>query len=381
MNHKRILVMLACLLVLTGCAHKDNPTDENIPTQNNVVEGESGGYSIITPFKSSLLRQIYAQNYREIDTIEIGRRLQDISKNYFSPKDYLVSEGSVITIARYNELVTSRSDSNPYGLNPERNSSPFIENVVDAQGVVTGQISIPNPRFVKSLYEVNFYKDANRETLSGVSIAVVLNRHQTYDAELGLTYPISDNSLYQVANDMIAMQLNAYLRTLPNMKDVPVMISFYVQDSTQDNIVGNYLPGKFIGHGLFEGNNASTALKKNVEMWYLLNSNEASVNVPDTYSNFNLFKNKVKTFLDDESIGVVGQAFTVNNNVEEIQIDINLGAKTELEIYGLTQYLSTTITDLSSINVPTVVHVKMFQNSRAIITYKPGSTPVVQFLY
>lgn len=380
MNRKIVLVLLI-LVFLTACSQKNNESDDNIPTQNNIVEGVSGGYSIITPFQSSLLRQIYAQNYREIDTIEIGRRLQDISKEYFSPKDYLVSEGSLITIARYNELVTSRSDSNPYGLNPERNSDPFVENITDSQGIVTGQVTIPNPRFVKSLYEINFYKDSNREQLNAASIAVVLNRHQIYDADNGLSQEISDASLFQVANDMIAIQLNAYLRTLPNMKDIPIMISFYVQDSAQDNLVGNYLPGKFIGHGIFEGSNASTTLKKNNEAWYLLNSNEASVNVPDTYSNFSLFKNQVSSFLNDESVGIVGQAFTVNNNVQNIQIDINLGAKTELEIYGLTQYLATTIDELNATNVPTVINVKMFQNTRAIVTFMQGSSPQVQFLY
>lgn len=379
--NRKLLILLLIVLIITGCTQKKDESDDNIPTQNNIVEGVSGGYSIITPFQSSLLRQIYAQNYREIDTIEIGRRLQDISKEFFSPKDYLVSEGSLITIARYNELVTSRSDSNPYGLNPERDSAPFKENIVNSEGVVTGQVTIPNPRFVKSLYEINFYKDSNREKLNGASIAVVLNRHQVYDAENGLTQEISDGSLFQVANDMIAIQLNAYLRTLPNTKDIPIMISFYVQDSALDNLVGNYLPGKFIGYGLFQGNNASTTLKKNNDAWYLLNSNEASIKIPDTYSNFNLFKNKVTSFLNDESVGVVGQAFTVNNNVQNIQIDINLGAKTELEIYGLTQYLSTTIDELNATNVPTVINVKMFQKSRAIVTVMPGSSPSVQFLY
>lgn len=378
---RKSLILLVLVLLLGGCVKKEVVDESEIPEQNNVVEGESGGYSIITPFQSSLLRQIYAQNYREIDTIEIGRRLQDLSKEYFSPKNYLVSEGRIITIARYNELVTSRSENNPYGLNPERDTQPFIENVKDSTGKVVNQVTIPNPRFVRSLYEINFYKDSNRETLNAMSVAVVLNRHQIYDEANGLTHAISDESLFQVANDMIGVQLNAYLRTIPELKNVPIMIAFYVQDSSQDNLVGNYLPGKFIGHGVFEGSNASTGLKKNQEAWYLLNSNEASVNIPDTYSNFILFKNKVTDFLSDESIGIVGQAFTINKTVQHIQIDINLGAKTELEIYGLTQYLNSAITEINATNVETVIHVKMFQNSRAIITLNPGSQPVVQFLY
>lgn len=369
------------VLVLTACTQQNVDDNENVPTQNNIVEGERGGYSIITPFQSSLLRQIYAQNYREIDTMELGRRLQDISKEYFSPKNYLVSEGSVITIARYNELVTSRSDSNPYGLNSERDSQPFVEPIKDANGNVTGSVTIPNPRFVKSLYEIDFYKDSNRDKLHAVSIAVVLNRHQIYDSANGLTHEISDESLFQIANDMISVQLNAYLRTISELKNVPILIAFYVQESSQDNLVGNYLPGKYIAHGVFEGSKASTGLKKNNETWYLLNSNAASINIPDTYSNFVLFKNKVIDFLNDESIGVVGQAFTVNNNVEQIQIDVNLGAKTELEIYGLSQYISTAIGSINQTNVETVIHVKMFQNSRAIITLDSSGNPNVQFLY
>ena len=377
---RKWIVLIMVGFVLVGCSSQQGESTDTPTDQPQVVEGDRGGYSIITPYISSPLRQVYAQNYREVDTLEIGKGLQAMSKQYFLPKDNLISEGSIITVARYNELVNARSESNPYGLNPARNTQPFVENIKDSSGKITNSITIPNPRFVKSLYENDFYKDANRTTLSGVAISVVLNRHQVYDVENGYTQAISDESLFQIANDMIAVQLNAYLRTISEVREVPILIAFYVQDSTLDNLVGNYLPGTYIGHGLFNKSNGTTSLKKNNNRWYLLNSNAAASAISESYSDFSIFKNRVVGFLNDESIGVVGQAFTVNGTVEQISVDVNLGAKTQLEIYGLTQYLSTTIDTLSRVDIPIVIQVKMFQNARAIVIKNPGQSAQVQFL-
>lgn len=379
---KKISLIFGVCLLLVGCSNSSNNEEglTDVP-QNQVIEGNQGEYSIITPFVSSPLRQIYSQNYREIDTLEIGRRLQDKSKEYFSTDDYLISEGSIINIARYNELVTTKSSNNPYGLNPERNSQPFVEKIKDSTGKIISEVTIPNPRFVKSLYELNFYKDSNREEISGISIAVVLNRYQISNPELGLLQEISDDSLFQVANDMIAVQLNAYLRTLSETKDVPVMIAFYVQNSSTDNLTGNYLPGTYIGHGLFEGGRDAASLTRDNEAWFLLNSNDASTLIPESYHAFFKFQNEVADFLRDENTGVVGSTFTINNEVKEIDIAINLGAKTELEIYGLTQFVSQKIMDLNRTQVPITIRINMFQNTRATVTLRPGSDVHVQFLY
>lgn len=378
---KKTIVFLTLLLVIVGCAPKDSTSTEDTENVPQVISGAKGDYSIITPFKYSPLRTRYAESFREVDAIEIGKRLQDISKEYFAPEKYYVSEGSIINEERYNSLLARRSDKNPYGLNAEKGKSPFTEKIRDPKkNEVVSEVVIPDPAFVHDIIEMNFYKDKGRETISGISLAVVFDRYQVVDPETGLMQRISDESLLTIASDVIGVQLEAYLRNIEEVADVPIMIAFYVQDSTDDVLEGNYLPGHYIAHGYFEKGSTNIQLKQTNEKWMMLNSSEASTELPQVHTNFASLRRKIETFSGDENIGVVGKGFVQEGQIQEIHIDVNTGSKTQLELYGITQFISSQVSTLDEHKVPVIVNIKLFKNTRAVIKYTAGSEPITTFI-
>lgn len=374
---KKFLILLVVALSLTGCFKSTENSDEE--EINKVVGGKKGDYSIITPFTTSAIRQTYVHGYREIDTLEIGKRLQEKSKEYFSPSSYFISEGSVINEEHYKQLVNAKSENYKYGLNAERGTE-FNETV--KSGNTTKTVTIKNPRFVHSLYEVNFYKDKNREKLEGMSVTVVLDRKQFVDRDVNdEIISVSDESLFKIANDMISVQLNAYLRSIEEVKNIPVMIAFYVTDSVDDNIAGNYLPGYYIGHGYYESGRETSSLVRDTERHYLLNTTLASKDIPQAHGNFSVFNRKIMDFIEDETVGVIGTAFTINKEVQNYKIQVTTASKTELELYGITQYIMSQIQTLDNNRVPIVVDIKVYEDTKAMINVNNNGEVSVTYSY
>ena len=359
----KITVLLVLLLILGACGKSDEK-DPDIPDETpiEVVGGGKGEYPIILPFITSPLRQEYANYYREIDMMEIGRQLQNHSKDYFKTDKFNLSEGTLITPERYYELIGRESETNIYALN--KNEDYVVEGV-----------TIPKPVFVSDLVEINFHDSLDRESVDGVSVAMVMKRIQTTDRNTGATMRLSDSVLYEVGVTL-GQQLHSYLRTLPNMSDKPIMIAMYVQESDEDRLPGKYLPGHFLGHALFESARNGNFVKTE-EKWELLNGNYIFDQMPETYTAFTELKRRIFTFMGDENVAVVGKGFLGNDGLEEIQLEISTGSKTYLEVLGLAESMKTNLNLFDQFKVPIVVEIKIFQSTKIVVSKLPGQDAVV----
>lgn len=362
--NKKLIILLSGLLFLTACGTPGDLDNDTIPEQVELVGGGKNEYSIKLPFKTSPLRQTYANNYREIDVMEIGRGLQERSKAVFDPEKYHIAEGSLITQNRYRELVIlAESDKNIYGLNPA--------DAIDIDGV-----SIPKPRFVSDIVELNFHKTKDSDSLDGVSFALVLKRIQTIDHNTGATMRMKDEDLYEIGVTL-AQKLHSYIRALEGATDIPIYIALYVQESDEDRLPGNYLPGYYIGQSVFESSRNGKFEKIN-DRWLLLNSDSALSNVPDLYASFSEFSRNIKNFMGDENVGVVGKVFTSNNTAKELVFEINTGAKTYLELHGLAQSIKSQLSVFDSHSLPINIKIQVFSNTRIIVSKEPGKDVIIR---
>lgn len=351
---KLILVLMAFLLV--SCASPEAPEEE--PDDTTVVGGGTDAYSILVPFANSPLRQEYTNTYRETDLMEIGRGLLEKSKEPFAPKNYSVSEGSLLTPDRYYELLGRESDTNVYALNKEGNFEP-------EEGV-----TLIRPQFVSNLVELNFHKTNSKDKVDAVSVAMVMKRIQLLDPEIGSTYRVEDDVLFEVGRTL-GQQLHSYLRTLEGASDIPIMIALYVQESDGDNLPGRYLPGHYIGNALFESAR-SGEFTRTQESWVLMNSEQMLNTLPQTYSDFSEFKRTITHFMGDESVGVVGKAFMNGNKATRIQFEITTGPKTYLELHGLAESIKVGLKRFDDLGVDIVTDVMIFQKTRIIINKTAG---------
>lgn len=359
MKYKLLTVMMAMLLVLTACA-QEGPVEEVEPEV--VIQAKAGDYQMLSPFKISPLRQIHAIGFRENDVTEIGRRLLEKSKEHFNIKKYHISEGQVIDVDRYYDLVMFKSDTNPEGLMTKYES-------LDIDGV-----TLQKPIFVSDLFEFNFFKPGDSETVEGISVALVLKRLQYIDQQTGTMHTLSDEALFNVGQT-IGLQLSAYLRSLERMSDVPIYIALYAQASDMDKLPDNYLPGYFIGDGF--STDRAIQFKSNQEQWIMLSDTQAAEQLPQVESSFSQLKRKVMTFMGDESVGIIGKAFVVENKLDTIRLDINAPAKSYLELHGLGQYVSQEIEQLGGFGVPVKVNISVQGKTRITIVKNPNNPPEV----
>lgn len=362
--NKKWLILLIVGLLLTACGSPQDPDNGETPGQVEVVGGGKGEYSIKLPFVTSPLRQQYAINYRETDLMEIGRGLQERSKDVFEPSKYYLSEGTFITQSRYRDLISNReSDSNLYGLNP---AEPFV---IDGT-------TIPKPTFASDIIELNFHKGKDSNTVDGASFALVLKRIQTIDPNTGLTMRMKDTDLYEIGVTL-AQKLHSYVRTLEGAADIPIYIALYVQESDEDRLPGKYLPGHYIGDSVFESSR-NGKFEKIYDRWLLLNSNEALKTVPDLYSSFSEFTRNIRTFMGDENVGIVGKVYVASGAGKQMTFEVNTGAKTYLELHGLAEAIKAQLTVFDSHSLPINVKIQVFQNTRIIVSKEAGKETIIK---
>ena len=348
---RKLIVPLMLLILIGGCA-KQEEIPEDLPSVL-VNPAQKGDYQISTPFKSSPLRQIHAITYRETDIFELGRRLLEKSKTHFPVDKFLVSEGQIIDVDMYYDLISFKSDDNPDGL-----TTRYETLALDG-------VTLDNPSFISDIFEYNFHHFGDVDKVEGVAVGLVLQRVQYTDYSTGALHYLSDDALFNVGQTL-GLQLAAYLRNEEGMADAPIYIALYAQSSDMDRLPGNYLPGQYIGDGYSK--DRTMKFTQNKEKWIMLSDSEASELVPEVESGFYQLRNKIIGFVGDESTGLIGRAFVVENELSSIRLEVNIAPKTYLELYALGQYITQEIDEFSKFEVPVKVDIHVLGNTRVTIT-------------
>lgn len=359
MKFKIVIISLISLLVLGACA-KQEPEEETPTTQ--IVVAQEGDYQMVSPFKASPLRQVHAESYREIDSTELGRRLLEKSKEHFPVKKYLVSEGQVIDRDRYYDLVLFKSEDNPDGLMTKYDK-------LDIDGV-----TLENPIFISDIYELNFHTFDDPEKIAGVSLSLVLRRLQYTNVETGAMHSLSDEALFNIGQTL-GLQLSAYLRSVEGMNDIPIYIALYAQTSDMDKLPDNYLPGMYIGDGFSK--DRSMQFERNYEKWIMLSDPEASEKLQQIESSFYQLRRQVTNFVGDESTGIIGKAFVVENKLNMIRLEVNAPSKTYLELHSLAQFIAQEIEEMGNYDAPVKVDIKVLGRTRVALIKEPGKKTVM----
>ena len=336
--------ILLCLFILLLTACSSEPT---VDQRVIIDQDEENEYSIILPFEASTIRQYHGTYLGRADFLEIGSRLEDKSKEYFSVNDYYLSEGQVISNSDLTKLVRRESTDNPYGLNPPAGSE-FL--------VGTSDIAVLDAVVVADIMEIDFYQQsAGDYKLAGLSFAIVLN--QSLSTPDGLV-TVSDEVLYDYGSNM-GRKLDRYVRSLSDMEDIPIYIGLYVTNPTDA-----VLPGRYIADGYFTTRGGQ--FKKNNEQWVLIPSTQASSLDASLADKFNNFKSSITTFIP-ESIGVVGEARYVDNKTNFLRITLTIQAKTYSEIRALTQYTTELLKDMDQRDFPIVVRINSISETYVLI--------------
>lgn len=349
------LSILVFAFLLVGCSKPEDKQEESPVVTVKAPES----YAVLLPFQTNVIRYVHSStNY-----IEIGQGLYNYSKEYFSGNTVVVKEGEIIDSYNtsdhpsYRPLVLLREGaSNPYGLNPSSTANVPIGNEQTIQG----------PMIVRDLYEVDFVAKDDSTEVVGIAFALVV-QEEISDLD-GNSYTIQGEELYNYATTA-GRKLESYLRSLPEVGDVPILIMIYNSSSSDSN-----LPGTFIVKGYFNGR--SGQFEKVNEKWVLFPTNEALSLDSSTYSQFEGFRNAIKEFIP-ESIGIIGKGYYIDNEIVKLLITINIQGKTYTEVYALTEYM-VQLAENFNLELELIIEITSFNRTIAVITKEAHSNKIIR---
>jgi protein involved in sex pheromone biosynthesis len=168
-------------------------------------------------------------------------------------------------------------------------------------------------------------------------IGLALNSVHYYQKEAyGATFEseISQAEL-EKEGKRIAGEVLTRLRGMKNLKNVPIVIALFKQKSRS-----SVVPGNFISYATADKGSAKLGDWQNVnESYFLFPSTEATNAHRDDVTFFLNFKQDVETYFPNFN-GVIGQAFYVGDQLQELKIDIPIQFYGKAEAVGFTQYVT-----------------------------------------
>lgn len=347
---KILLVTLGMVLLLTGCA-------PNFQKQEEIVQDEQDSkvektaiipkykisdeyYRTILPFKESESRGLVVNNVSSkynLNEFETG--LMRVAMQNFNPDTYLFQEGQYLD----RETVTSwlRREYTPAQLEAremKEDENLGLNPIDDEQGSIEER-NEKNPIYLAHLLEHNYLikNDNGKVSLGGVVIGLALNSVHYYQKEqYGATFETKiSHDVLAAEGKRMGEEIIKRLRAIEGYGEVPITIALFEQASKT-----SVVPGNFFGYAHANKGSSNLSDWKNInEKYVLFPSGEATEQHRDDVTSFSNFKQDVEEYFPNFN-GVVGRAFYMGGQLQELNIDIPIQFYGKTEAIGFTQFVT-----------------------------------------
>jgi protein involved in sex pheromone biosynthesis len=382
------MVLLSLFLLLSGCAPNFNKQEEVVQEKKDSNEKEKAiipkykisdqFYRTILPFEPSKTRGmvVYNLNTRnDISEFEMG--LMRLAQQSFNPDQYLFQEGQALdsekvrlwlnrkfTAAQLKEEGLTESEN--IGLNP----------LNDEKGDPKEQNS-RNPIYLAHILEHNYLVKSDEDTvqLGGVVIGLALNSIHYYQTEqYGATFEKKiPRAEMEKEGKKIAAEVVRRLRSMSGLKDIPIMIGLFEQESKSSVVPGNFFSYTVVNKGSANIDN----WEKVNEKYYLFPSAEATDDHRDDVTSFLNFKQDIEEYFPNFT-GVIGKAFYTGEQLQNLNISIPIQFYGRAEAIGFTQYVTGLVmehfpdyisvqVDISSVSGPEALIVRKAEQAEPFV--------------
>ncbi|WP_075877849.1 CamS family sex pheromone protein [Merdibacter massiliensis] len=350
--NKLLLAVITGAFFLSACNGDQKNRQE---TQTVATEGD---YAAILPFSTSDARQKHTSvTSDQGERYNITTGLMELSENYFKTNNVAFKESQFLTYdvldaSDYTTGLLGRaSDSNPDGLNQSADEDFDTGKGKTAKGVAP----------LIDIYELDWYSGSE---LKGISLSMVLSA-STKDANNN-SVTISEDQL-KVFADSQGKKLNSYMRdNFPEISsNTPILIAVYVL--SEDEV----LPGHYVMQAYCTSNSASFSDVN--EEWVLLPSTSFTEKDGDVATQFSELKNGLSGFTPDD-VYLIGQGRFKDGALVELNITVNLHAKTAAEAIALSQYISGQTSLFTSTNYELTIDISSDNEHVAVIRRSQGSS-------
>lgn len=331
------------IIILTGCQDANKNVESTYQINYN-----DDYYNIYMPYKKGVANNyLLTTNVVDFDVNTIEKNLIQISSNEFDIHKYYYQEGQYLKEKDLKKL-----------LNKEHLNKTNV-NKIDGKKV--------NPTFIAGIFEKNFLNKSG--DLSGISLGIVLNPFQSYDSNNNYVEYDKDKLIEFAHNSSI--ELIKYLRDEKNIKDIPILVALYVEQSPNKNISGDYL---FYGIT----NSYDLQLNKIDQKKYYMNNSNVKKMDKTSYDNFQKLKDNIHNY--DSSIYVSGLGYFSSDKLMKLDIIITKNHYTYGELMYISQLISENILKYYS-STKVVVDIKAINELQAYVAKEENQTSTDIFIY
>lgn len=351
------MITMVCALSLSACGlHKKSTSNSNYTITGSAGRNyqgviEHGHYKVS---KARGVNVTQNSNQYNLKSFETG--LTEVSKQSFSPKNYIFQEGQYLDTAQVQRLLERRSSSNPEGLNPAR-----------------GKASNPNPEYIQQLEEQDFVQQSGSSLkLKGMTIGIGVNSEYNYQKKTDGPQYSKDISNAEVRRqgEIAAAKVLKQIRQKKGCKNIPIVIALYKQ-APDDSLVG----GSFIAYEKSSGSSLGSWHDLNYKTTVMPKASGANTNNSNNESddnNFSNFKSQIQSFFPNIS-GVTAQAQYHNNNLAGMHITVTTQFYSETEIQSFTDYIAQAAKKYLPNGIPIDIRIQSDSEMQAVIFRNAGS--------
>lgn len=361
---KIIILSLSLILLLTGCAPNFNKQEEVVQDNKDTKEKaiipnykiSDNYYQTIVPYIPSKSRGLVVNNINsKFNLTEFETGLMRVAQNKFDTDKYVFQEGQIIETKQIRSWLNRKYTAEQLKEKDLKEEENIGLNPVDNGKEET-------PKYLAHILEHDYYVnvDEGKYKLGGVVIGLALNSVYYYQkVQFGAWYETKiPHAELEKEGKKLADEVLKRLRKMDDLKDVPITIALFEQQSKT-----SVVPGTFFAYANAEKGSANLGGWEKVNEKYLqFPSTEASESYRDDSNAFLNFKQDVETYFPNFN-GVIGKAFYVNDQLQELNINIPIQFYGKAEGIGFTQYVTSLVVkhfpayisvqvEISSVNGP-----------------------------
>ncbi|MGD6894190.1 CamS family sex pheromone protein [Bacillus infantis] len=383
------IIALSLVLLLTGCAPNFQKQEEVVQEQDDSKENaiipnykiSDQYYRTILPFKPGEARGLVVNNINtRYDLNEFETGLMRVAQNAFDPDKFFFQEGQYLkrdmvskwlsrkyTAAQLKEKNLEEEDN--LGLNP----------VDDEKGDIKSREE-RNPIYLAHILEHNYLlkNEDGKAYLGGVVIGLAMNSvHYYRTVEYGDVFEKKiDHATLEKEGKQIADQVLSRLRSMDELKNVPITIALFEQESNK-----SVVPGTFFAYAQADKGSSKLGGWENVDEEYVLfPSPGATEDHREDVTSFLNFKQDVEKYFPNFN-GVIGKAFYAQDQLQELNIEIPIQFYGKAEGIGFTQYVTGLVMKHFPDYISVQVSVTSVNGPEALIVRKAGDQEPFVHIY
>ncbi|OIU72086.1 CamS family sex pheromone protein [Rossellomorea aquimaris] len=369
---KWMITSLSLFVFLAGCNKEPQEViDEDTLEIQDSAASDARDYLTykVDKQKKSVNRGLITNminNRSDMDEIETG--LMSLSTDHFSPDDYVYQEGQYLK--NISSWLGRESKDNKEGLNP---SIKITEGMGWEERIEREK---KDPMYLAYIHEQNYVDTKGK--IQGISLGFAMNKidYIRVKDSKGLMHfdekVIDDETLEKYGKET-AKKVVSRLRSMKELKDVPIFISLYKLQPLNSVVPGNYFASTFVD----DNDNGIKKWEDIKEKYYYFPSEEGEEKDRDLYNRIRDLEDYVAQYFSHQDIEFVGKALYKKENVNQLVIDVHTGMVKDTELIGFAQAIGPEIVDYFP-HMPVYLYVKTPKGLKATIVKEVDQEPFVE---